>query len=84
MGDNDKGRAVRLLKQWYERQHGMIITIGVGDGLNDLPLLREVDYPVLVQKEDGSYDRGIELPGLRRAPGIGPTGWNHAVLELLK
>ncbi len=84
MGDNDKGRAVRLLKQWYEYQHGMIITIGIGDALNDLPLLREVDRPVLVQKEDGSYDRNIDLPGLIRAQGIGPEGWSRALGELLR
>lgn len=84
MGDHDKGRAIRLLKQWYEREHGIINTIGLGDALNDLPLLREVDHPVLVQKVDGTYDRNIELPGLIRAGGIGPQGWNRAVLELIK
>ncbi len=72
MGDHDKGRAVKLLKQWYKYQHGMINTIGLGDALNDLSLLREVDHPVLVQKDDGSYDRNIELPGLIRAKGFGP------------
>ena len=59
-------------------------TVGIGDSLNDLPLLLTVDHPVLVQKPDGSYDPDIDLPGLIRAPGIGPVGWNHAVLELLK
>jgi mannosyl-3-phosphoglycerate phosphatase len=83
-GDHDKGRAVRLLTQWYECQHGMITTIGLGDALNDVFLLQEVDHPVLVQKEDGSYDSGIELPGLIRAQGIGPAGWNRAILELLR
>jgi mannosyl-3-phosphoglycerate phosphatase len=84
MGDHDKGRAVRLLKQWYERKHGTLITIGLGDGLNDLPLLTEVDHPILVQKEDGSFEPELEIPGLIRAQGIGPSGWNRAVLELLK
>jgi mannosyl-3-phosphoglycerate phosphatase family protein len=83
MGDHDKGRAVRLLKQWFEREYGMITTIGLGDALNDLPLLREVDHPVLVQKEDESYDSGVELPRLIRARGAGPEGWNRAVTELL-
>ncbi len=83
MGEHDKGRAIRLLKQWYEREHGIINTIGLGDALNDLPLLREVEHPVLVQKEDGSYAR-IELPRLIRAGGIGPQGWIRAVLKLIK
>ncbi len=84
MGDHDKGRAIRFLKQGYENIFGKINTIGLGDAFNDLPLLREVDHPVLVQKEDGSYDHTIELPRLIRAKGIGPQGWNRAVLELLK
>jgi mannosyl-3-phosphoglycerate phosphatase family protein len=83
MGDHDKGKAIRLLKQRYETEHGKLNTIGLGDALNDLPLLREVDHPVLVQKEDGSYDRNIELPRLIRAEGIGPRGWNRAIMRLL-
>ena len=43
-----------------------------------------MDHPVLIQKEDGSYDSRIELPGLMKAKGVGPAGWNRAVLELLK
>lgn len=83
MGDHDKGRAVRLLKRWFARKYGTIITIGLGDGLNDLPLLREVDRPVLVRKEDGSYDERIDIPSLVRANGVGPSGWNRAVLDLV-
>lgn len=84
MGDHDKGKAIGLMKSWYRNKYGKLITIGLGDGLNDLPLLKEVDNPVLVQKEDGSYDSRIELPGLMKANGVGPVGWNRAVLELLK
>ncbi len=83
MGDHDKGRAVRLIRQWYEKEYGRIMSIGLGDGLNDLPLLKEVDYPVLIQKEDGSYDPGVVIPRLIKANGVGPAGWNRAVLELL-
>jgi mannosyl-3-phosphoglycerate phosphatase family protein len=84
MGDHDKGKAIRLLKSWFQAEYGKLMTIGLGDGLNDLPLLSEVDRPVLIPKEDGSYDPRIELPGLRKAKGTGPVGWNRAVLELLK
>ncbi|MGE5173289.1 MAG: HAD-IIB family hydrolase [Betaproteobacteria bacterium] len=84
MGNHDKGSAVRLLKEWYRNKHGKLITIGLGDGLNDLPLLSEVDHAVLIQRKDGSYDPGVDVPGLIKAHGIGPAGWNRAVLELLK
>ncbi|HSB34935.1 MAG TPA: HAD-IIB family hydrolase [Nitrospirota bacterium] len=83
MGDHDKGKAVRLLKRWYESERGKLVTIGLGDGFNDLPLLAAVDHPVLIRKEDGSFDPRVDFPGLIKAKGIGPEGWNRAVLELL-
>jgi mannosyl-3-phosphoglycerate phosphatase len=83
MGDHDKGKAIGLLKQWYGAEHGTLITIGLGDGLNDLPLLREVDLPVLVRKENGTYEERIDLPNIIRTDGIGPEGWNRAILRLL-
>ena len=82
-GENDKGRAATFLNDLYEKQYGPIRTIGIGDSLNDLPLLRAVDQPVLVQKENGTYEEGISLSNLIRADGIGPRGWNRAVMGLL-
>jgi len=89
MGDNNKGQAAALLFRCYQRQHQLqgegdrIETVGIGDSVNDAPLLATVDHPILVQKPDGSYDPDIHIPGMTRAPGIGPVGWNHAVQELL-
>ncbi len=83
LGDNDKGKAVKILKGFYEKAYGRIATIGLGNMFNDLPLLKEVDYPVLVQNEGGSYDERVNLPNLIRADGIGPEGWNKAVLRLI-
>lgn len=83
-GDNDKGRAVQILSEIYRRQYGPIITVGLGDSLNDLPMLAAVDRPILVQKPDGCHDDAIALPKLERAEGIGPVGWNRAVLRLLQ
>lgn len=82
-GDNDKGRAVRILMEIYRRQFGPILTVGLGDGLNDLSMLATVDRPVLVQRPDGTYDNEVRLPNLLRAHGIGPNGWNRAVMDLL-
>jgi len=89
-GLNDKGQAALTLLHYYKRQWsldgpaGDVETVGIGDSLNDLPLLLAVDHPVLVQKPDGSYDHDIDVPQLIHAPGIGPVGWNRAVLDLLK
>jgi mannosyl-3-phosphoglycerate phosphatase len=89
MGQNDKGEAASVLLRCYHRQHRLrgqaerIETVGIGDSINDAPLLAMVDYPILVQKPDGSYDPDIHQSGMIRAPGIGPVGWNDAILDLL-
>ena len=83
MGIQDKGQAVRYLIEYYHRQRDRLITVGIGNSLNDLPMLKAVDRPVLVQQPDGTYEQDINLPGLILAPGPGPIGWNLAMLSLL-
>jgi mannosyl-3-phosphoglycerate phosphatase len=83
LGENDKGKAVSKLRDIYEMKFKGIKTIALGDSQNDLHMFEFVDYPVLVQKPDGSYDPSIKLDNLFFAPGIGPCGWNAAVLHLL-
>lgn len=84
LGASDKGRAARILVGLYAGDGPPPRTIGLGDGLNDLPLLEAVDVPVLIQRGDGGYEEQVRLPGLLRPPGIGPAGWNRAVTELLE
>lgn len=79
LGNSDKGKAISILIDMYKRKFGEIITIATGDSPNDIPMLKRVDYPVIVQKPDGSYDPRINTPNLIRAEGIGPDGWNKAI-----
>jgi len=81
-GDNDKGRAVSLLADLFREEYGTVTTVGLGDSKNDLPMLAAVDVAVLVQKPDGSYeetDREVV-----HADGVGPDGWNRAVIQILE
>lgn len=88
MGPHDKGRAVEYLIRCYRQQTSddpeMLSSVAIGNSLNDLPMLEVVDRPILVQLPDRSYEPGIELPRLIRAPAPGPAGWNLAVLSLLQ
>ena len=88
LGRTDKGTASRFLIDCYRRhlKSGSVrlCTIGIGDSANDLPLLAAVERPILVKRPDGSYDSSVELPGLIYAPGIGPVGWNRAILDVLE
>lgn len=81
LGGNDKGKAVRMLTDVYKSEYGDITTLGLGDSLNDLAMLKVVDIPILVQKPNGAYDPGIKLPNLIYAQGIGPSGWNSSILN---
>lgn len=84
MGDSDKGRAVDIVKKMYEKER-RIITAAFGDGINDIEMLQRVDYPVVVRKKDGSYNRRIirNVKGCIKADGVGPEGWNRAVINLI-
>ena len=85
LGDNDKGRAIKILNGLFKKAHGTIFTIGLGDSLNDLPMLEAVDDPVLVKKVDGHHDQAIiqRLPRVRLVNRVGPQGWRTAVMMIL-
>ncbi len=87
MGMQDKGQAVQYLIECYRRRAAdtddRLFTVGIGNSLNDRPMLNVVDQPVLVQQPDGSYEPDMDLPGLIRAPGPGPIGWNRVVLSVI-
>ena len=84
LGDNDKGKAVEILKKLYKKKFGNIFTIALGDSPLDLPMLLEVDYPIIVKNFKGEYNRKVVLPNFIRADGIGPEGWNKAVLKVIQ
>lgn len=83
LGDSSKGGAVDILIDLYRRKHGEIVTIALGDSPNDREMLERADYAVIVRKPDGSCDPALDIRGVIRADGIGPAGWNKAILKLL-
>jgi len=86
-GDNDKGKAVKLLIKMYSKEWGKkVISIGIGDSLNDLPLLSSVNMPVVVKLHTGKYEQRVigQLKEPLLTKGIGPEGWNEAVIQILR
>jgi mannosyl-3-phosphoglycerate phosphatase len=86
LGQNDKGKAVRLLSRIYKQNWNTeLLTVGIGDSVNDLPMLRAVNIPVLVKQKNSIYDKEIlKRLKVQKAKGIGPLGWNQAVLDLIE
>jgi mannosyl-3-phosphoglycerate phosphatase len=78
----DLGAAVASLIQLYRRRWGEVVTIGLGDSIQDRPLLAAVDRPYLVQTAAGRWQ---DVGGLDvyHADGIGPIGWRQAVQQEL-
>lgn len=83
LAGGDKGKAVKKVADLYRLYDPQLFTMAIGDALNDLPMLAMADRPVLVAKHDGSH-ADLELDGLIREPGVGPKGWNAAMLAALR
>lgn len=83
-GQHDKGCAVRLLTSLFRRRaDGRVTTIGLGDGLNDIPLLEAVDVPIVVRSAD--VDEILrQVPHALVADQKGPQGWSDAVMEIVR
>jgi len=80
-GRNDKGKAVEILRNWYKKSKGSIISIALGDSPNDFPMLEKVDYPIIIPS-DKNYS--ISMPNLKVSKYEGPKGWKEEVLDLIK
>jgi len=80
---SDKGKAVKILIDLYRTHLPGLLTIGIGDAENDIPLLRAVDRAFLVKKPSGKWETFPSLPNLTKVDWIGPQGWAKAVSHLL-
>jgi mannosyl-3-phosphoglycerate phosphatase len=84
VGGTDKGRACRALIDLFRKEWGKVVTAGIGDSLNDLPMLEMVDRPFLVERPGGGHVDGLAVHGLVRLQGIGPSGWQAGVQQILE
>lgn len=53
-GKTDKGKAVAVLKNLYSEVFTRLVTFGIGDGPNDLSMLKIVNKPLFIKKSHGS------------------------------
>lgn len=84
-GVADKGLAIRRLRSLYEQAWGKVLAVGLGDSLNDVPLLQEVDIPIVVRNPvAGATTRLLRrVPTARLSSAPGPRGWNEMMLEIV-
>jgi len=80
----DKGRAVDWLRGWYAKHYGKApFVIALGDSDNDISMLESADQPVLVKSPVRDYP-DVKHAASIRTDGIGPVGWNAAIVNILK
>lgn len=86
LGRTNKGLAARhLINARASALGASPTTFAVGDADNDLELLREVDYPVVVAGRTGRHAAGLRaaLPHAMFTPGRGPAGFTEGILATL-
>ena len=66
-GKTDKGKAVMALKDLYSQMFGKLVTFGIGDGPNDLPMLKAVDKPLFIKSHGSNASLNAWLGILRLA-----------------
>ncbi|MBW2019456.1 MAG: HAD-IIB family hydrolase [Deltaproteobacteria bacterium] len=84
-GKHDKGKAVQILTKAYARTYpeSRLCSVGLGDSANDIPMLRNVDKPILIRKKTGGCER---IPGIKPflcSEQPGPRGWAEAIQKIL-
>lgn len=85
-GATDKGVALAALRTLYQRNIGSrVLTVGLGDSLNDLPLLGNVDIPIVVRNRATNATGRLlaRLPAARVTGRTGGEGWSDAVRQVL-
>lgn len=77
----DKGIAVnRTIALFEVTLDAKVESLGLGDSLNDLPMLKEVSIPIVIQQHDGGYLHSETLQ-LYKSSFPGSKGWNEMVLK---
>ena len=70
------------MTKFFKKEFGKLTTIGLGDSLNDLPMLKVVDIPILVQKPNKTWEPKIKVKNLIKINAIGPRGWANAIKNM--
>jgi mannosyl-3-phosphoglycerate phosphatase len=84
-GVTDKGVAVTRLCELYAEAAGTIVpSVGLGDAINDLPLLKAVHVPIVVPNRGSDAARLLQkVPSARVTERKGPAGWSEAIKRLV-
>lgn len=83
LGANDKAHCVSLLLHFYARNVKNVVSVGLGDGMNDARFLNMVNIPILLESPVFE-ELQKAVPNGWPASGSGPQAWNAAVLNIIE
>ena len=84
LGNSDKGRVVRILKELYAKECPSTFTSAIGDSPNDLPMLLAAGHPIFLKDEDCLLPEFLSsIPNVIIVNGTGPRAWNEAILSII-
>ncbi len=77
----DKGIAVKKAKKLFNQLYNdNIISLGLGDGPNDIQMLKNVEVPIIIKNHKDEYIKtGIKT--VQKSTFKGSKGWNEMVLK---
>lgn len=81
-GKGSKRKAVEILRRLYELQYTDVVTVGIGDGPNDLEFIEQCNHGYLVANPKKVIE--VDSDKVEKVDEPGPKGWNKVVLSLLK
>lgn len=84
MGDTDKSLAQRWLVDRLRLSHQKnyeVVTLG--DSENDVQMLADADYPVLVRSDKHDFPRVDTKATVYRTRRVGPSGWHEAIRSIV-
>ena len=82
----DAGEAVDAVCTLYREAIPSILTVGVGDNIADVSVLRRVDIPLVVDRDDTdvSWPLLAKVPRARITSGTGVAGWADAIVTTIE
>jgi mannosyl-3-phosphoglycerate phosphatase len=82
----DKGASVELLCDLFRRRCDSVLTVGVGDNVGGISVLRRVDVPLVVTGDgtDAMPRWLTDVPEARFTTGSGEAGWADAILGIVE
>ncbi len=79
--NSSKGAAVQRLMELYRQRDGrQWLSLGLGDGPNDIPMLNAVDYAVIIRGYSKTpVDVSAQQHYVYRTSAFGPEGWSEGM-----